>query len=241
MDQGLVKRLLAINREFYAEFALEFSNTRSCTRMDLTNFLPFLRDGLNVLDAGCGNGRLAERLDRERFSLKYTGIDLAPELIQVANALKPKLSQVSADFITLDVTAADWTRAVETRGPFDLAFALAVLHHIPGDELRVRVLSGIRSLLRPGGVLLTSNWQFLQNARLRRKQVPWQKLGIDEMEVERSDALIDWKRGGEGRRYVHQFTREELLSLAAESGLEVIDQFETDERLNLVSVLKRAK
>lgn len=241
MDEGLVKRLLAINREFYARFAREFSNTRSSERIDLANFRDLLRDGLNIFDPGCGNGRLAERLERDGFRVRYMGIDAAPGLIEAAITLKPKLKNVSAEFLSLDITAPDWTWSLETYAPFDLACALAVLHHIPGDELRVRVLSGIHSLLRPGGVLLMSNWQFLRNERMRRKQVPWRKIGIEETEVEPGDALIDWKRGGVGYRYVHQFAREELLSLAGESGFQMLDQFETDEGSNLMSVMKRGE
>lgn len=240
MDPRLVKRLLAINREFYIQFAHDFSGTRSAERIDVSHFMPYLHDDLNVVDAGCGNGRLAERLDHAGLALKYVGFDATTQLIEVANSRIPALRKVSAAFLILDVTAPGWSRALEAHAPFDAAFALALLHHIPGVELRRHFLRSIRTLLRPGGILLMTNWRFMQSERLRRKQVPWQTLGIDEDDVEPGDALIDWKRGGTGFRYVHEFTPEELVSLALESGFQVLDQHKAED-LNLFSVLKRGE
>ena len=132
-----------------------------------------------------------------------------------------------------------WTLPLRDRSAFDVALALALLHHIPGIEFRKRVLGDIRALLRPDGVLIMSNWQFMQSERLRRKIVPWQTVGIDERELEPGDALLDWKRGGSGYRYVHQFTPAEVQSLSDQCGFQVLEQFRADEDLNLFSVLKR--
>ncbi len=239
VEEELVKRLLALNREFYAKFAESFSETRSPGRINLVPIAPFLHDGMKVLDAGCGNGRLAERLDRDGFSLTYIGIDLAPELIEIAKKRKMNLRRISAEFHMADVTTPEWTDAMQVYKPFDLAFALAILHHIPGLELRLQVLRGIHSLLRPGGVLLMSNWQFMQNERLRRKILPWQTLNIDENQVEPGDALIDWKRGGESCRYVHEFTAEQVQMHSDQSGFRMVDQFCTDADQNLFSIMKR--
>jgi tRNA (uracil-5-)-methyltransferase TRM9 len=240
VDAQVVKRLLALNREFYAEFAGEFSGTRSSGRVNLEPITPYLRNGLKVLDAGCGNGRLAERLDREGYGLTYVGIDATPELIEIAKKGTTTLRGVSAEFHVTDITAPGWTAPLQTHAPFDAAFALALLHHIPGFELRCRVLSEIRAMLRPEGVLLMSNWQFMQNERLRHKIVPWQKIGIGEKELEEGDALLDWKRGGTGYRYVHQFTTAEVQSLSDQSGFQMLEQFQLDADLNLFSILKRA-
>jgi tRNA (uracil-5-)-methyltransferase TRM9 len=239
VDAQLVKRLIALNREFYARFADEFSETRSSERVNLMPIMPYLRNGIRVLDAGCGNGRLAERLDREGYALTYVGIDTTPELVEIATALKTTLRRISAEFQRVDITTPEWTVPLQAHTPFDVAFALASLHHIPGFELRRGILRDIRSLLRPEGVLLMSNWQFMQNERLRRKIVPWQTLHIDESELEPGDALLDWKRGGTGYRYVHQFTAAEVQSLADQSDFQVLEQFHVGAELNLFSVLKR--
>lgn len=241
MELEVVKRLLALNREFYAEFAESFSDTRSSGDMNLEPIMPFLRDGMKVLDVGCGNGRLAERLDRDGHSLTYIGIDAAPELFEIAKKRKGNLRHISAEFHMADVTTPEWTDEMQVYKPLDLAFALAVLHHIPGLELRLQLLRGIHSLLRPGGVLLMSNWQFMQNERVRRKILSWETLNIDENQVEPGDALIDWKRGGAGCRYVHEFTAEQVQTLSDKSGFRMVDQFRADAGQNLFSVLKRER
>ena len=42
------------------------------------------------------------------------------------------------------------------------------------------------------------------------------------------DYLLDWRSGGQGLRYVHHFSREELGALAAAYGFEVVETFESD-------------
>lgn len=238
MDAHLVKRLLDLNREFYSRFAGEFSESRASERVNLEPLLPYLGDGLRLLDVGCGNGRLAERLDRAGYKLDYVGVDVTPELVARAQARGSQLHHVRAQFRAADVTAPGWGEHSAEDTPFDLAVALAVLHHIPGLELRRRVLSEIRAELKPGSTLVLSNWQFTRNERLKKKIVPWSTLGIAESEVEPGDALIDWKRGGVGYRYCHLLAEDEVNRLAAETGWNVLRQFLADGNLNLFSILR---
>lgn len=239
MDSQAVKRLLALNREFYGKFASEFSETRTSKRMELERITPFLRDDMRVLDAGCGNGRLAEWLEGKGFRLTYVGIDSVPEVIEIARKRQSNLRNVSTELQLADVTKSGWTTVLHSFGPFDAAFALGTLHHIPGIELRTRVLGDIRSLVRPGGVLILSNWQFMADERTRRKIVPWEKVGLEASDLEEGDALIDWKRGGTGYRYVHQFSAAEVQSLSESSGFQVLEQFKADAERNLFSILRR--
>jgi 2-polyprenyl-3-methyl-5-hydroxy-6-metoxy-1,4-benzoquinol methylase len=86
MDQRLVAQLIAINRDFYSRFAGAFSETRSSAQTRLERIVAYVGDDVKLLDVGCGNGRLAERLDRERRRVVYVGIDASPELIRIATA-----------------------------------------------------------------------------------------------------------------------------------------------------------
>lgn len=264
MNDSTVRQLLKINREFYSEFADDFSETRSSARINLVHILPYLQEGVKLLDLGCGNGRLAQRLDREKLSgnsgdphldqgqahstrsqkstspqaprapLIYVGIDAAAALIEMAQAMR--LVHLTATFFVADVTQPDWTQLVRDTA-FDLTVALAVLHHIPSYDLRVNVLANIRGLLNHHGKILMTNWKFDENARLTKKIVPWSTLGIDEASLETGDALITWRRGGTGYRYVHLITPEEMQRLARDAGLKVERQFYADAGLNLYSVL----
>merc|ERR1719477_495362 len=40
---------------------------------------------VKVLDAGCGDGLLAERFDFTKFAVGLYGCDLSPEMLQIAN------------------------------------------------------------------------------------------------------------------------------------------------------------
>jgi len=234
MNEQTVRQLLDLNKNFYSQFAHDFSATRSSGGISLTHILPYLSDGVKLLDLGCGNGRLALRLDREKISVSYIGVDTTPALIELAQA--PRLKHVTAIFRVGDITQRDWTRLVPD-APFDLIVALAVLHHIPSIELRTQVLKDIRGLLNPNGKLLMTNWKFDANARLQKKIVPWSAVGIDEASLEPGDALIAWQRGGMGHRYVHLIAPEEMERMAHEAGFKIEKQFYADAGMNLYSIL----
>lgn len=239
MNQDLAQRLLALNRSFYADFAGAFSETRSSAQPSLDKIVTYIAAGVKVLDVGCGNGRLAQRLEQAAISVTYVGLDCARALIEIAAGRAARLQHVQARLYVADITQPGWQDALEPpfQPPFDVIAALAVLHHIPGFELRRQVLSNLGALLRHGGTLVMTNWQFTAHARLRKKIAPWQAVGIDEREVEPGDALLDWKRGGRGYRYCHLLTVAEVEQLAAASGLQVSEQFCADGGLNLYSIL----
>jgi hypothetical protein len=106
--------------------------------------------------------------------------------------------------------------------------ALAVLHHIPSQELRLNILRVVNKLLREDGLFIHSNWQFLNSEKLKARIQPWGAVNLSVSEVDRGDYLLDWRSGGQGLRYVHHFDREELGELAAASGFQVIDTFYSD-------------
>jgi len=240
MNPQVIQQLIAINREFYIQFASAFSETRSSAQTRLDRIVAYIGDAGKVLDIGCGNGRLAERLDREGKHLTYVGVDASPELVAIASARKSQLRTVVAEMCVGDITQPSWTQSAPiAQGEFDIAIALAVLHHVPSFDLRVAVLRDIHALLKPGSRLILSNWQFDRNERQRKRVVPWQSAGFDERDLEQGDALLAWKRGGVGYRFCHLITKEEMILLAEASGLQVVKQYYADADLNLYSVLRK--
>lgn len=238
MHPQIVQQLVAINREFYTTFASAFSETRSSAQTRLDRIVAYIGDAGKVLDIGCGNGRLAERLEREGKKLAYFGVDASPNLIAIASARKRDLHHVAAEFFVGDITQPNWHTHFE-RASFDVAVALAVLHHVPSFALRAAVLRDIHALLKPDSRLILSNWAFDRNERQRRRIVSWQSAGLDARELEEGDALLVWKRGGAGYRYCHLITKEEMVRLAEASGFEIVKQFYADAELNLYSVLRK--
>jgi len=239
VERDLVKRLLALNREFYSKFSEEFSDSRSSERLNLEPLRPYLANGQKLLDVGCGNGRLAGALDAAGYALDYVGVDGSVELVAAARERCDALKQVPAQYFVADLAEDGWHERVSRFAPFDVITALAVLHHLPGFDLRVQVLETCRALLAAQGALVLNNWQFWNSERLRHKIVPWSTLGIEAEKLEAGDYLLDWRRGGVGYRYVHALTHEEVQALARAAGLRVVAQFTADGDLNLYSVLRR--
>lgn len=144
-----------------------------------------------------------------------------------------KISDPGFNFIQADLSSKDWLKKLaieleDSSTPFDRAFLFAVLHHIPGENLRRVLLEGIRSVLRERAELMISVWNFLASKRISGRIIPWEKVGLEAEAVDPGDYLIDWRRGGSGQRYVHHFQLDELEALARDSGFEVKETFRSD-------------
>lgn len=240
MDPAVADRLLDLNRAFYAGFARQFAHSRSPDQPGWQRLLPFLPASGRLLDVGCGQGRLAQFLVRQGSTLTYVGVDDSPALLAIASAQTASLA-LDITLAAVDIASAGWQlRLPYSR--FNAVAALAVLHHIPGWVRRCELLAQLGSLLAGDGVLVASTWQFMNEARLRRKIVPWRAAGLAPEQVEAGDYLLDWRRGGEGLRYCHLVDASEMIELARQSGLHVRALFHDDGRennLNLFAVLAR--
>jgi len=105
-----------------------------------------------------------------------------------------------------------------------------VLHHLPGADLRRRLMQQVRQRLTPGGRFIHSEWQFHHSPRLTGRILPWETIGLTHADVDPGDTLLDWRQGGRGLRYVHLFDEEELAILAQSSGFTLQDSFYSDGR-----------
>jgi len=249
MDERTADALLALNHDFYHEFAAVFAASRPVGEAALTCILPYIPPRARVLDVGCGNGRLAFLLNAERPGAHYVGVDAVEELIAIARTAAAELRAISFEFHILDVARPGWSAQlkagpeVASEGSFDVAVALAVIHHIPGFERRVALLQAMAKLVHAEGRLILSTWQFLDHARMQRKLVDWAEIGMAKERLERGDYLLDWKRGGRGLRYCHLVDEPELLQLAELSGLRLCQTFRAggqEGNLSLFAVMHRA-
>jgi SAM-dependent methyltransferase len=257
MDPGTVERLLALNREFYERFGEEFAHSRRKLHRGIQRALVALDPLGDVLDLGCGDGRVGRAVagGAARFR-SYLGVDTSERLLGIARSgpAAPRVPIVSGvpdaprgesaamrsagpeldspaplAFASADLSDVAWRRSLALAdGSFDTILSFSVLQHLPSSELRRRHLSEMRLLLREGGRIGVSVWNFLHLERFRGRIVPWADAGIDEGAVEPGDLLLEWREGGRGIRYVHHFTPEELSAVLREAGFAVEETYRSD-------------
>lgn len=224
MHDAIVRRLLEINREFYQTFGADFSATRRRVQPGVKGILARISPDESILDLGCGNGEVARLLARRAHRAPYVGLDFSLPLLREAGELPGSFAFVEADL------GGDWEHFLDPSAPpsFDAVTTFATLHHIPSQALRLQIIRKVRRLLEPGGRFIHSNWQFLNSEKLRLRIQPWERAGISPTDVDAGDYLLDWRRGGEGLRYVHHFSESELAGLAEAGGFRVRETFHSD-------------
>lgn len=229
MDEITRHTLVSLNATFYDSLAAPFSESRAAPQPGYARLALYLPTAeFTVLDVGCGNGRFAHYLLEQGLHFNYTGVDFSQPLLDEARQY--------GTCYWRDLSRAD----LDGLGEFDLIVCLSTLQHIPGQSIRERLVRQMRNLLRPRGVIILANWQFLDAPRQRRKVQPWATAGIADEAVEEGDYLLSWERGGQGLRYVALIDAAATQRLAEAAGLRIIEQFRSDGRegdLNLYSVL----
>jgi 2-polyprenyl-3-methyl-5-hydroxy-6-metoxy-1,4-benzoquinol methylase len=234
MNSSTAQKLLAINREFYNNFGDQFSATRQRLQPGVRKILEMIQADDSVLDLGCGNGNFLREAAGHGHKAPLLGVDFSLPLLRDAE------SSLGVEFREVDLTkllaVSDQLLAA---GEWNVITMFATLHHIPSTEMRLDILNTVRKLLKPDGKFILSNWQFLNSAKLRSRIQAWSRVGISESDLDEGDYLLDWRSGGEGLRYAHQFSVEELSGLANQAGMRVIDSFLSDgneENLGLYQV-----
>lgn len=235
MDSATVFFLLALNRQFYQTFGHSFAETRRRVQPGVRRVLERLPPEGCWLELGCGSGSLAVEWARQARRGAYLGLDFSPQLLAEARqAVAGRTIQgLLLQFRLVDLSQPAWSVELD-QASFNGVLAFAVLHHLPGQELRRQVLCQVRELLAPGGWFIHSEWQFQHSPRLLARRLPWEKVALHAEELDEGDTLLDWRhalpnQGGQvGLRYVHLFNRAELASLASSTGFEIFEEFESD-------------
>jgi 2-polyprenyl-3-methyl-5-hydroxy-6-metoxy-1,4-benzoquinol methylase len=227
-----------LDRRFYTEYGHDFSATRERLQTGVLRVIESLRGDESILDLGCGNGELARTLSRRGHHGSYLGLDFSLPLLDEAER---EDFAFPVQFMQADLVSDDWEHVIARNDMFDIVFSFAVLHHIPSLELRLQIIQKIDEHLKPDGMFIHSNWQFLNSPRLKARIQPWESIGLQGSEVDTNDYLLDWKRGGKGLRYVHHFDESELNDLAKASGFEIIETFYSDGENKKLSIYQAWK
>jgi len=108
-----------------------------------------LRDGVKVLDVGCGNG-YSTLSHAARWDAQFTGVDFVSEMVDAAKDLAAQFKlRGQVDFRTGDVTDLDFPDE-----SFDFVITQRCLLNLTSREDQWKGMREIARVLKPGGVYL---------------------------------------------------------------------------------------
>jgi 2-polyprenyl-3-methyl-5-hydroxy-6-metoxy-1,4-benzoquinol methylase len=112
-----------------------------------------LEKGIDVLDVGCGSGRIMVRLAELYPNSRFTGLDLSPEAVENAQREASEKGLRNIQFVVRDLSDFDTTAEPEA---YDFITTFDAVH----DQARpMNVLKGIHRTLRPDGIYLMQDIQ----------------------------------------------------------------------------------
>lgn len=130
-------------RTYYDRFTFERYHQQEDALVEVIRDVFDTDDSFEVLEAGCGFGRIARLLARNFPKVHYQGFDLSADQIQNARTF--------AAYGNLNFEQS--TIADYTDGAYDLVLAVEVLMHVPPADLQESV-----DKLRGFGPLVTVDW-----------------------------------------------------------------------------------
>ena len=223
MDSNTANKLIGLNRTFYQQFGDSFSATRQRLQPGVIKIMDSIHKDDSILDLGCGNGLFLRELAGRGHHAPLLGVDFSLPLLREAETT-PGVEWREADLSRLSVIGVQ----LAVIDKWSLITCFATLHHIPSTEIRLNMLKTVKALLKPDGRFVLSNWQFMNSEKLKARIQPWSRVGLADADVDEGDYLLDWRSGGEGFRYAHQFSAEELLGLADQVQMKVEAGFYSD-------------
>lgn len=105
-----------------------------------------VKDGISILDVGCGTGKLVSKIDKKIKCGNLVGLDISGDMIKHAKS-KVFTGNNKVDFIDDDFMKHDFN------DKFDIIIFSYVLHHMSDPA---QTLKYAKSLLADGGIILFS-------------------------------------------------------------------------------------
>ncbi len=106
-----------------------------------------------ILEVGCGEGAILDRLSRVYPGARLTGIDITS---RVGRQFRGDRRRVTFHQQTIEMFSSTHS------GQFDLVVICDVMHHIPWD-MHKNFLQHVHEVLKPGGYLVLKDWEKLGN------------------------------------------------------------------------------
>jgi ubiquinone/menaquinone biosynthesis C-methylase UbiE len=210
MDTLAAEKEMDELKKAYDKIADDFSGTRRHAWPEFDLFLDVLSYGQKVLDLGCGNGRLYEKL--RGLKIDYTGVDFSKGLLEIA-----RKTYGSADFVE-----ANMVRLPFEAETFDAVVSVAAFHHLPGTELRKKAFEEAFRVLRPDGLLVFTVWNLWQMQYLGTFIHSFSRSITSQGRYGWKDLVIPFGKK-RVKRYYYAFSSFELRRLLKQCGFEVLE------------------
>jgi len=206
------------------------------------------QQSLVVFDIACGNLRFERFLESElpETSLTFYAVDNCDGIVPQM----PNVTYQSLD-ILVELTEGHPLIGLLKSPACDLSVSFGFMHHIPFQEQRVEVLSTLIRQTRPGGLVIVSFWQFLNDEALSVKAQMTHERALSELRaqgilldnLDEGDFLLGWENKPGAYRYCHSFSEaeiERLVESVADKAI-VVSRFAADGRtgnLNTYLILR---
>lgn len=153
----------------YDAIAETFSHTRNKMWYEMAGFKDLIKEG-EVLDLGCGNGRLYDAF-RDNPKVKFTGVDFSPKLIDLALERYKDIKGPNAPtFIVEDLTEFK----IEPK-KYSAIILFASYHHIMDKKERLNLLKNIRAGIKDDGVVIITVWNLWNSKTMKKVMGSWQR------------------------------------------------------------------
>jgi tRNA (uracil-5-)-methyltransferase TRM9 len=137
----------------YNNIAKEFSDSRYRVWKSVASFIDSIELNTINADIGCGNGKNM----KYRKDIKFIGMDLCENFVDICKQS------------ILDVIQGNILNIPFESDYFDNVISIAVIHHLKTKDERIKAISEIVRITKPGGRILIYVWAFEQDESSKRK------------------------------------------------------------------------
>ena len=118
-------------------------------QLEMEAIAKYVKDGMRILDAGCGNGLTALELAR-RYDVEVHGIDSSEKMVKAAISLAGTFQSSICGSVLFRY--GDVLNLQGIPGYFDLVYTERTLINLPDQESREKAMKGLCDLLKPDGL-----------------------------------------------------------------------------------------
>ena len=128
------------------------AHARRTAAVNAKFFLPHLKPGMSLLDAGCGPGSITIGLAETIAPGEAIGIDISDDALETARSMATERGCANVRFDVADIYALPFED-----NTFDAAFSHCVMQHLEEPH---RAIIELHRVLKPGGVFGVSDVDF---------------------------------------------------------------------------------